>query len=93
MDPATFDRRPLEYQFRERRNIMQIVRIGLDLAKNVFEVHDVDVQDKAVLRKTLRRDAVIQFLQICHLYCWNGGLQWIALLGKGTWPTLDTRFA
>jgi len=40
---------------------MQIVRIGLDLAKYVFEVHGVDAQDKVVLRKTLRRDGVPQF--------------------------------
>lgn len=40
---------------------MHIKRIGLDLAKYVFEVHAVDAQDKAVLRKTLRRDAVAQF--------------------------------
>lgn len=40
---------------------MEIVRIGLDLAKNIFEVHGVDAQDSAVLMKTLRRDAVIQF--------------------------------
>lgn len=40
---------------------MEIVRIGLDLAKNVFEVHGVDARDKAVLKKTLRRDAVTQF--------------------------------
>lgn len=40
---------------------MQIARIGLDLAKNVFEVHGVDAQDKAVLRKNLRREAVAQF--------------------------------
>ena len=40
---------------------MQIVRIGLDLAKNVFEVCGVDIRDAAVLRKTLRRDAVPQF--------------------------------
>ena len=40
---------------------MQIARIGLDLAKNVFEVHGVDVDDRAVLRKTLRREAVPQF--------------------------------
>jgi len=37
---------------------MEIVRIGLDLAKTIFEVHGVDAQDKAVLRKTLHRDAV-----------------------------------
>ena len=40
---------------------MEIVRIGLDLAKTVFEVHGVDAQDKVILKKTLRRDAVTQF--------------------------------
>ncbi len=40
---------------------MQIVRIGLDLAKYVFEVHGVDAEEKVVLRKTLRRDAVASF--------------------------------
>ncbi len=40
---------------------MKIVRIGLDLAKNVFEVHGVDAEDSVVLQKTLRRDAVPQF--------------------------------
>jgi transposase len=40
---------------------MQIVRIGLDLAKYVFEVHGVDAEDKVVLRKTLRREAVASF--------------------------------
>lgn len=29
---------------------MQIARIGLDLAKFVFEVHGVDTQDEVVLR-------------------------------------------
>ena len=37
---------------------MALTRIGLDLAKNVFEVHGVDERDKTVLRKTLRRDQV-----------------------------------
>jgi len=40
---------------------MHIKRIGLDLAKYVFEVHAVDAQDEVVLRKTLRRDSVAQF--------------------------------
>lgn len=40
---------------------MEITRIGLDLAKNVFQVHGVDVSDRIVLRKTLRRDAVVPF--------------------------------
>jgi transposase len=40
---------------------MEIVRIGLDLAKSVFEVCGVDIRDHVVLRKSLRRDAVAQF--------------------------------
>ncbi|MEM1385636.1 MAG: hypothetical protein AAF713_18990 [Pseudomonadota bacterium] len=40
---------------------MEIVRIGLDLAKYVFEVHCVDADAKVMLRKTLRREAVVQF--------------------------------
>src|SRR3984957_8929341 len=33
---------------------MQIVRIGLDLARYVFEIHGVDAHGKTVVRKTLR---------------------------------------
>ena len=40
---------------------MQIVRIGLDLAKYVFEIHGVDAQSKTMVRKTLRRHAVSAF--------------------------------
>jgi transposase len=39
----------------------QIARIGLDLAKYVFEIHGVDAHGKTVLRKTLRRHAVSTF--------------------------------
>jgi len=40
---------------------MQVVRIGLDLAKYVFEVHGVDGQGNVVIRKTLRRGSVSTF--------------------------------
>jgi transposase len=40
---------------------MKITTIGLDLAKNVFQVHGVDEQGKAVLRKQLRRNQVAEF--------------------------------
>jgi transposase len=40
---------------------MEIKRVGLDLAKYVFEVHAVDNDENVVLRKTLRREAVAQF--------------------------------
>jgi len=40
---------------------MQITTVGLDLAKNVFQVHAVNEHGKAVLRKQLRRDQVAAF--------------------------------
>lgn len=40
---------------------MQITTIGLDLAKNVFQVHGVDERGKVTLRKQLRRDQVAAF--------------------------------
>jgi transposase len=40
---------------------MNITTIGLDLAKNVFQVHGVNEQGKAVLRKTLKRPDVTNF--------------------------------
>lgn len=40
---------------------MQISTIGLDLAKNVMQVHGIDADGIAVLRKKLRRADVIRF--------------------------------
>ncbi len=40
---------------------MQVVRIGLDLAKYVFEVHGVDELGNVVIRRTLRRGSVATF--------------------------------
>lgn len=40
---------------------MEITTIGLDLAKNFFQVHGVDAAGAAALRKTLRRSQVIPF--------------------------------
>src|SRR5215470_14489026 len=41
---------------------MQVTTIGLDIAKNVFQVHGIDANEKVVLRKQLRRSQVIVFL-------------------------------
>ncbi len=41
---------------------MQIQTIGIDLAKNVFQVHGVDEQGKVVFARQLRRKQVIPFL-------------------------------
>src|SRR3974377_2219349 len=40
---------------------MQITTIGLDIAKNVFQVHDIDATEKVVVRKQLRRGQVLKF--------------------------------
>jgi transposase len=40
---------------------MNIKRVGIDLAKQVFQVHGVDYQDKVVLRKQLRRNQLLSF--------------------------------
>ena len=39
----------------------EIITVGLDLAKNVFQVHGADATGRAVLRKKLRRDQVLAF--------------------------------
>ena len=39
---------------------MKLKRIGVDLAKNVFQVHGVDHREKAVWRKRLSRDRWLQ---------------------------------
>ena len=40
---------------------MQITTIGLDIAKNVFQVHGIDAAEKVVVRKRLRRSQVLKF--------------------------------
>ena len=47
---------------------MNITTIGLDLAKNVFQVHGVDERAKVCLKKQLKRAQVLPFfanLQPC----------------------------
>jgi transposase len=40
---------------------MGIIRVGLDTAKHVFQVHAVDASEKPVLRRQLRRGEVVGF--------------------------------
>jgi len=42
---------------------MQITTIGLDIAKNVFQVHGIDTTEKVVVRKQLRRGQVLAFFK------------------------------
>ena len=40
---------------------MKMTTIGLDLAKNIFQVHGVDEQGQVVLKKSLKRTKVLPF--------------------------------
>jgi transposase len=40
---------------------MQAIRFGIDLAKNVFQVHGVDAAGKVVVQKRLRRSQMLKF--------------------------------
>ena len=42
---------------------MNIKRVGIDLAKSVFQVHGVDSQEKVVLRKQLRRAQLLDYFK------------------------------
>ena len=42
---------------------MQITTIGLDIAKNVFQVHGINAGEKVVVRKQLRRGQVLEFAE------------------------------
>ena len=42
---------------------MQIATIGLDIAKNVFQVHGIDATEKVVVRKQLRRGQMLAFFK------------------------------
>jgi transposase len=40
----------------------KITTVGLDIAKSVFSLHGVDAQGRTILRKTLRRDKLMEFI-------------------------------
>src|ERR1700756_4153537 len=42
---------------------MQVTTIGLDIAKNVFQVHGIDANERVVVRKQLRRGQVLAFFK------------------------------
>jgi transposase len=54
---------------------MNITAVGIDLAKNVFQVHAVDARGKVVLRKQLRRAQVAGFFSnMPPCLNWHGSL-------------------
>ena len=49
----------------------EIISLGLNLAKNVLQVHGIDSAGRTVLRKKLRRVQVLEFLLNCRLVLWR----------------------
>jgi transposase len=41
----------------------EVTTIGLDLAKNVFQIHGVDASGRIVVRRQLRRSQVLPFFE------------------------------
>jgi transposase len=44
-----------------RPSVNQIIRIGMDTSKHIFQLHGVDAAERPVLRKRLRRKQVLAF--------------------------------
>ena len=47
----------------EEESAMEIIRVGVDLAKNVFQLHGVDEHEKPVWKRSLRRGQWLRELQ------------------------------
>ena len=41
----------------------EVTTIGVDLAKNVFQVHGIDASGQVVVRRQLRRSQVLPFFE------------------------------
>jgi transposase len=66
---------------------MKIIRIGIDLAKHVFQVHGVDRDGKVVVRKQLRRAQLIGYFSklpscLIGMEACGGAHYWGRELGK-----------
>ena len=58
-----------------------ITTIGLDLAKNIFQVHGVDNQGRTTLQQRLSRGKVAAFFcKSTTMLDWNGSMWRITLL-------------
>jgi transposase len=43
--------------------MVEVITVGVDLAKNVFQLHGVNSEGQPVLRKQLRRSQMLEFFQ------------------------------
>ncbi|TCU06832.1 hypothetical protein EV132_13143 [Rhizobium sullae] len=43
----------------------QIIRIGMDTSKHVFQLHGVNAAEQVILRKKMRRKEMVDFFAKC----------------------------
>ena len=61
---------------------MKLTRIGLDLAKNVFQVHGVDRSEEGAASATVPGSGGGIFRETCAVFDWHGGMRERSLLGS-----------
>jgi transposase len=64
----------------------QIIRIGMDTSKNVFQLHGVNAAEEVVLRRKLRRKEMIRFFEklapsVIAIEACGGSHHWARFLG------------
>lgn len=66
---------------------MNITRMGIDLAKNVFQLHGVDKHEKVAVRKQLKRAELLEYFankppMLIGIEACGGAHYWARMLGK-----------
>jgi len=59
----------------------EVITIGVDLAKNVFQVHGVDAEGTVIVVRQLRRSQVLPFFRKLPLPGRDGSVRHLASLG------------
>ena len=59
----------------------EITTVGVDLAKTLFTVHGVDAMGRVLLRKTVRREQLVELIGIAAMFDRHGSLCWRPRVG------------
>jgi transposase len=75
-------------ELKQRRpSVEQIIRIGMDTSKHIFQLHGVNAAEAPVLRKKLRRKEMMKFL--AQLEPTEIAIEARATIGRGCCNRLD----
>jgi hypothetical protein len=65
-------------------NLARATRIGLDLAKTVFQVHGVDAKGEVVIARKLRRGTMLEFSAGSRRAWWRSRLAVRRIIGAAS---------